>query len=108
MPQLLAWNIGVTGSTTSLFFKSHMALERRHLTTGDGLVVSGIHGTLSALARLIRTEQPEGLAVMTDTAAPTFRHRLYPHGRRHRVAVGAGVRLVEQAHDREVHVEGPS
>ena len=53
----------------SLFFKSHMALERHHLTTGDGLVVSGIHGTLATLARLIRTEQPDGLAVMTDTAA---------------------------------------
>ncbi len=62
----------------SVFFKSHMALERRHLTTGDGLIVSGIHGVLLTLARILKSERPDGLAIMTDTPAPTFRHKLYP------------------------------
>lgn len=62
----------------SVFFKSHMALERRHLTTGDGMIVSGIHGVLHTLARILKSERPQGLAIMSDTAAPTFRHRLYP------------------------------
>ncbi len=62
----------------SVFFKSHMALERHHLRTGDGLVVSGINGVLLTLARLIKSERPDALVVTTDTAAPTFRHGLYP------------------------------
>jgi len=62
----------------SVFFKSHMAMERHHLTTGDGLVVSGINGVMLTLARLIKSERPQALVVTTDTKAPTFRHTLYP------------------------------
>ncbi|MDP2359144.1 MAG: DNA polymerase I [bacterium] len=62
----------------SVFFKSHMAMERHHLTTGDGLVVSGINGVMLTLARLIRSEAPSAVVVTTDTPAPTFRHQLYP------------------------------
>ena len=62
----------------SVFFKSHMALIRTPLTTGDGLVVSGINGVLLTLARILKSEQPAGLVVISDTSAPTFRHRLYP------------------------------
>ena len=68
----------------SVFFKSHMALVRNPLTTSDGLVVSGIHGVLLTLARILRSEEPAGMLVVSDTAAPTFRHKLYPAYKAHR------------------------
>jgi len=68
----------------SLFFKSHMAMERRHLSTGDGLVISGIHGVLQTLLRILRSERPAALVIATDTPGPTFRHELYPAYKAHR------------------------
>jgi DNA polymerase I len=68
----------------SLFFKSHMAMERRHLSTGDGLVISGVHGVLQMLLRILRSETPDALVIATDTAGPTFRHELYPPYKAHR------------------------
>lgn len=62
----------------SLFFKSHMAMERHHLTTGDGLVISGVNGVLQMLLRILRSEEPAALVIATDTPGPTFRHELYP------------------------------
>lgn len=62
----------------SLFFKSHMAMERRHLSTGDGLIISGIHGVLSTLLRIQQSEHPAAMVVTSDTKEPTFRHELYP------------------------------
>ena len=68
----------------SLFFKSHMAMERRHLTTGDGLVISGVNGVLRTMLRIIRREEPAGIVVASDTGAPTFRHEIYPEYKAHR------------------------
>ncbi len=60
------------------FFRSHMAMERNPLTTGDGMIVSGIHGVLRALLRIQTIEEPESILVVTDCKEPTFRHELYP------------------------------
>lgn len=68
----------------SLFFKSHMAMERHHLTTGDGLVISGVNGVLQILLRILRSEDPAALLIATDTPGPTFRHELYPAYKAHR------------------------
>ncbi len=68
----------------SVFFKSHMAMERHHLTTGDGLVISGVHGVLSTLLRIQQSEQPSAIVVVSDTPAPTFRHKMYSEYKAHR------------------------
>ncbi|MCA9786188.1 MAG: hypothetical protein KC488_06510, partial [Candidatus Cloacimonetes bacterium] len=68
----------------SQFFRSHMALDRNPMTTGDGLVVSGIHGVLRALLRIQQIEEPDAIVICTDTAQPTFRHELFPEYKGHR------------------------
>jgi DNA polymerase-1 len=68
----------------SQFFRSHMALDRNPLTTGDGMVVSGIHGVLRAILRIQQVEEPDGIIVCTDTAQPTFRHELFSEYKGHR------------------------
>ncbi len=61
----------------SLFFKSHMAMERHHLTNGDGMIVSGISGVIRTLLSIQRQEEPDAIVVCSDTSGKTFRHRLY-------------------------------
>ena len=61
----------------SLFFRSHMAMERHHLTNGDGMIVSGISGVIRTLLTIERLEEPEAIVVCSDTTGKTFRHELY-------------------------------
>ena len=46
----------------------------QNLTTQEGLPTNAIFGFLNILFKLLDEEQPQGLAVTFDRAAPTFRH----------------------------------
>ena len=60
---------------SSYLFRAFLALPP--LTTGDGTPTGAIHGVLNMLAKLIRDEQPERIAVVFDAPGETFRDRIY-------------------------------
>ncbi|MCS7082181.1 MAG: DNA polymerase I [Bacteroidota bacterium] len=61
----------------ALAYRAHFAFISRPLLTSYGLNTSAVYGFALALLKLLEEEKPEYLAVVFDTAAPTFRKQLY-------------------------------
>ena len=59
----------------SLIFRGFHALPL--LTGPDGTYTNAVHGFFSMLIKALSDYQPDGLCVMLDVHAPTFRHSLY-------------------------------
>lgn len=62
----------------SLVYRSYFAFINRPLRDKEGHNVSAFFGFFNTLLMLVRQYAPDHLAVAMDTAAPTFRHVLYP------------------------------
>ena len=62
---------------TALAYRSYFALIRSPLISSKGENTSAVFGFTNALMRLLKDENPDYLAVVFDTAAPTFRHEQY-------------------------------
>ncbi len=58
-------------------FRSHFAFLRNPLVNSRGEITSAIYGFLNTLISLLEKEQPTHLAIVFDTAEPTFRHKQY-------------------------------
>ncbi len=58
-------------------YRSHFAMSKNPLITRDGRHTSAIFGFMNMLFKLIRDENPDYLAIVMDSKAPTFRHKLY-------------------------------
>ena len=69
---------------SALLYRSHFAFLRNPLRNAAGEVTSAVFGVLQALLPLIDKRKPDRLAVVFDTTAPTFRHRVYPEYKAHR------------------------
>ncbi|MBK6765110.1 MAG: hypothetical protein IPG71_02020 [bacterium] len=63
---------------SALMYRAHFAFLRNPLVNSRGEITSAIFGFLNTLMSLIEKEQPTHLAIVFDTAAPTFRHQAYP------------------------------
>ncbi|MBU4486128.1 MAG: DNA polymerase I [Candidatus Delongbacteria bacterium] len=61
-----------------LIYRAFYAFGAKPLITKEGFNVSALYGFFSSLFNLIENEAPEYMAIVLDTAAPTFRHILYP------------------------------
>jgi len=61
-----------------LIYRAFFAFGAKPLITKDGFNVSALYGFFSSFFNLIENEAPEYMAIVLDTAAPTFRHDLYP------------------------------
>jgi DNA polymerase I len=61
-----------------LIYRSYFAFINRPLRDMEGKNVSAVFGFFNTLFMLIRDYNPNYLVVAMDTAAPTFRHDLYP------------------------------
>lgn len=59
----------------SLIFRGFHALPL--LTAPDGTYTNAVHGFFSMLIKALGEYRPDGLCVMMDMHAPTFRHTLY-------------------------------
>ena len=59
----------------SLIFRGFHALPL--LTAPDGAYTNAVHGFFSMLLKALGDYRPDGLCVMMDMHAPTFRHTLY-------------------------------
>lgn len=59
----------------SIMHRSYHALPP--LTTRDGELVNAVYGFSSILMTILLQEKPDYIAAAFDTAAPTFRHKMY-------------------------------
>lgn len=69
---------------SALLYRSHFAFARNPLRNSKGEITSAAFGVLNTLLPLMDERRPDHLAVVFDTAAPTFRHREYAPYKAHR------------------------
>ncbi|HEY6050462.1 MAG TPA: 5'-3' exonuclease H3TH domain-containing protein, partial [Thermoanaerobaculia bacterium] len=69
---------------SALLYRSHFAFIRNPLRNAKGEPTSVPYGVLQTLLPLLETKRPDKVAVVFDTAAPTFRHKLYAEYKAHR------------------------
>ncbi|MGE5177279.1 MAG: DNA polymerase I [Hyphomicrobiales bacterium] len=69
---------------SALLYRSHFAFIRNPLRNAKGEVTSAVFGMLQTLVPLLDQRRPDRVAVVFDTAAPTFRHRVYADYKAHR------------------------
>ncbi|MBI4364458.1 MAG: DNA polymerase I, partial [Candidatus Latescibacteria bacterium] len=62
---------------SALLYRSHFAFAKSPLRNSKGEITSVAFGVLNTLLPLLDERRPDRLAVVFDTAAPTFRHREY-------------------------------
>lgn len=72
MPKLVAID------TMAVLYRSHFAMIRNPLINTKGINTSGIFGFLSQILRVLGTQKPDYLAVVSDLPDPTFRHIQFP------------------------------
>ena len=65
----------VDGSAVA--YRSYFALIRSPLINSRGENTGAVFGFVNSLNKIVREYQPDYLAVVFDTPAPTFRHELY-------------------------------
>jgi DNA polymerase-1 len=61
----------------SMIFRAYHAMYRSNLATPAGEPIGAVFGFSNILTSLLEKENPENLAVVFDTHAPTFRHEKY-------------------------------
>lgn len=69
---------------SALLYRSHFAFIRSPLRNSRGELTSAVFGVLQTLVPLLDQRRPDRVAVVFDTAAPTFRHRVYAEYKAHR------------------------
>jgi len=69
---------------SALLYRSHFAFLRNPLRNAAGEMTSAVFGVFQALLPLLDKRKPDRLAVVFDTAAPTFRHREFAEYKAHR------------------------
>ena len=70
---------------SSYIFRAYFAI--RHLSNSKGEATNAVYGFTNMLLTLLRDEQPDLMAVVFDTKAPTFRKDLYPEYKANRAAM---------------------
>ncbi len=69
---------------SALLYRSFYAFIRNPLRNSKGEATSAAYGVLNTLVPVLDEHQPDHVAVVFDTAAPTFRHREYAEYKAHR------------------------
>ncbi|MDH3891592.1 MAG: DNA polymerase I [candidate division Zixibacteria bacterium] len=62
---------------SAVFYRAYFAFIRNPLINSKGEDTSATYGFVNSILKLIRDEDPDYLAIVFDTAEPTFRHRMY-------------------------------
>jgi DNA polymerase-1 len=62
---------------TAIAYRSYYAFIHRPLLNSRGENTSAVYGFVTFLNRILTQESPDYIAVVFDTAAPTFRHKAY-------------------------------
>ncbi|HSQ59665.1 MAG TPA: DNA polymerase I [Acidobacteriota bacterium] len=69
---------------SALLYRAHFAFIRNPLRNKAGEITSATFGVLQTLLPVLEQRRPDRVAVVFDTAAPTFRHRQYAEYKAHR------------------------
>ncbi len=62
----------------ALTYRAYYAFIQRPLTNSKGENTSAVFGFVTFLNRILSQEYPDHIAVVFDTAKPTFRHKAFP------------------------------
>lgn len=62
---------------SAIFYRAYFAFIRNPLINSRGEDTSATFGFLNSLLKVIKEENPDYMAVVFDTKAPTFRHQMY-------------------------------
>ncbi len=62
----------------ALTYRAYFAFIQRPLTNSKGENTSAVFGFVTFLNRILTQEYPDHIAVVFDTAKPTFRHKAFP------------------------------
>ncbi|MBN2227838.1 MAG: DNA polymerase I [candidate division Zixibacteria bacterium] len=62
---------------SAIFYRAYFAFIRNPLFNSKGENTSATFGFINSLLKIIRHENPDYMAVVFDTKAPTFRHKMY-------------------------------
>ncbi len=68
----------------ALIFRAYYAFIRNPRVSSKGFNTSAIFGFLLALEEVLQKQKPTHIAVVFDTATPTFRHEMYKDYKAHR------------------------
>jgi DNA polymerase-1 len=71
----------------ALAYRSYFAMLRNPLTNSKGIPTGAVYGTAVILMKLIETYQCPYVAIVFDSAKPTFRHKMYDQYKANRVAM---------------------
>jgi DNA polymerase-1 len=63
---------------SAIFYRAHFAFIRNPLINSKGENTSATFGFINSILKIIKDENPDYLAVIFDSKAPTFRHKMYP------------------------------
>ncbi len=63
--------------STALAYRSYFAFVSNPLINSKGINTSGIYGFTNTLIKILREENPDAVACVFDTSAPTFRHEIF-------------------------------
>ncbi len=77
----------------ALIYRAYYALIRTPRINSKGENTSAILGFVNTLDDLLRSEQPEYIAVAFDPAGPTFRHEAFPDYKAQREATPEDIRM---------------
>src|ERR1035438_7384365 len=58
----------------ALIYRAYFAFSNNHRVNSKGLNTSAIFGFTNTLLEILKKENPSHIAVVFDTATPTFRH----------------------------------
>jgi DNA polymerase-1 len=62
---------------SALAYRAYFAFIRNPLINSKGENTSAVFGFTNSLLKIMRDEEPDYLAVVFDTKAPTFRHEIF-------------------------------
>lgn len=61
----------------ALIYRAYFAFSRNPQVNSKGIDTSAVFGFANTLIEVLRKEKPSHIAVVFDTAKPTFRHEQY-------------------------------
>ncbi|UCD16881.1 MAG: DNA polymerase I, partial [Candidatus Zixiibacteriota bacterium] len=63
---------------SAVFYRAYFAFIRNPLFNSRGENTSATFGFVNSLLKIMKEENPDYMAIVFDTKAPTFRHKMYP------------------------------
>jgi len=63
---------------SAIFYRAYFAFIRNPMISSKGENTSATYGFVNSILKIIKDEKPDYMAVVFDTKAPTFRHKMYP------------------------------